>query len=275
MSESTLTPALAQPRANSANADVAHADASILASLGLVVGFWWAATGLTLAMQRSALTSTTSLVLATLCAVLGVRFIVRSRDDLSVPSVRRAFLGSALLWWWCSTIFYAGFGIRIADDVARGPRTFALALQAIAATLRPDLVGVAALVLVAWLVRHRVNRTAIAMLATFWGTLQLAKLNVFMGVRNAGIDWLPDHLEGLSRYYGPPQNSALLPTTIVVLSLVLAAVTVPAWRATETGRRHLYAMLSVLIALAVLEHVALGIDLTLPLWDIFKPLPHP
>ena len=32
------------------------------------------------------------------------------------------------------------------------------------------------------------------------------------------------------------------------------------------------AMMSFLVGLALIEHVFLGVNLTLPLWDIFKPL---
>ena len=224
-------------------------------------------------MQRSAVTSMVSVVVASLFALVGAVLVVRTRDETTVRSARLAFLGSALIWWWCSTLFYAGFGMRIADNIASGPRTLTLAVQAIDATLRPDLFGVLALLLVGMTVWRRPNRVALWMLLTFWGTLQTAKLNVFMGVRNSGIDWLPDHLVGLSRYFGPPQNSPLLPATIALLTIGFLIVTVRAWNAPGAFRTHMLAMIAFLLSLALLEHALLGVNLTPPLWDIFRPIP--
>ena len=246
--------------------------ASLGASLALVIGFWWVATGVTLAMQRSAFTSTASVIAATVFAVVGCLLIVKSRHETTVHGARLAFLGSALVWWWCSTLFYAGVGIHIADNIPTGPRTLALAFRAIEATVRPDLLGVCALILVAALVWPKPNRTAFWTLLVFFGTLQTAKLNVFMGVRNSGVDWLPEHLVGLSQFFGPPQNSPLLPVTIGGLAVSFVVSAAMSRAATSAFHKHMLAMLSFLLGLALLEHVFLGVNLTLPLWDIFKPL---
>ena len=245
---------------------------SLSASLALVVGFWWAATGVTLAMQRSAVTSMASVFVATIFAAIGLLMIFSAREHATVRGARISFLGSALVWWWCSTIFYAGFGIRIRDGIEAGSRTFTLALQAIEATVRPDLLGVLMLATVGALVWRKLNRTAFWTLLIFWGTLQTAKLNVFMGVRNSGVDWLPDHLAGLSQFFGPPANSLLLPVTIAMLAVGFVATAAQSFIALSAFRKHMLAMLSFLLGLALVEHVFLGVNLTLPLWDIFKSL---
>ena len=246
---------------------------SLAASLALVVGFWWAATGLTLAMQRSSLTTVASLAIATVLALGGAVLIVQTRNETTVQGARFAFLGSALVWWWCSTIFYAGIGINIAPSGAAGipPRSFPFAFQAINATLRPDLVGVFALLLVGFAVWSRPNRVALLSLFTFWGTLQTAKLNVFMGVRNSGVDWLPEHLMPLSQFFGPSQNSLLLPITVASLSLCFVTTARTSRASGSPFVKHAYAMIAFLLFLAVLEHVMLGVNLSLPLWDIFRP----
>lgn len=244
---------------------------SLGVSLALVVGFWWAATGVTLAMQQSALAGTVSLVVATVMAVVGAVLINASRRNTTVQGARFAFLGSSLVWWWCSTLFYAGIGVRINSNVEVGPRTFELALQAILATLRADLFGVFALVAVAVAVWRSPNRLAFWTLLTFWSTLQTAKLNVFMGVRNSGADWLPEHLSGLSQFFGPAVNSWLLPLTIAGLCACLILVVHRAQIEKRDFARHASAMIALLLALAVVEHVFLGLDMSLPLWEIFKP----
>lgn len=269
MSDSTLS------RANATTDIIAGRRASLSASLALVIGFWWAATGLTLAMQRSSLTSVASVTITSLFAVVGVALIVQTRNDATVRNARLAFLGSALVWWWCSALFYAGLGIHINENVLVNgeipPRSFGLALRAIDATLRPDLIGVVALALIGMLLRRKINRIAFLTFAVFFGTLQTAKLNVFMGVKNASVDWLPEHLAGLSQYFGPSQNSLLLPVTIVAITVCFVGATKKSRTATEPFVKHGYAMVAFLLALAVLEHVMLGVNLALPLWDIFRP----
>lgn len=245
--------------------------ASIGVSLALVVGFWWAATGVTLAMQRSALAGTVSLIVATCMAVVGAVLISNSRHRDTIQGARLAFLGSSLVWWWCSTLFYAGIGVQIGDGFDGSTRTFTLAWQAILATLRADLFGVFALAAVAITVWRSPNRLAFWTLLTFWATLQTAKLNVFMGVRNSGVDWLPEHLRGLSQFFGPPVNSWLLPLTIAGLCVFLALVGRRARMERRDFARHANAMIALLLMLAVVEHVFLGLDMSLPLWEIFKP----
>lgn len=265
-------PTVSQPNAVR-TASSKETTTSLRASLALVVGFWWAATGVTLALHRSAALSQAGIVIASLLAVAGAQLVLQSRTETSVRAARLAFLGSSLLWLWCSTLFYAGIGIRLDTNVASGARTWSLAMQAIDATLRADLIGVAVLLGVAVVVWRQPNRVALWTLAIFWGTLQTAKLNVFMGVRNSGADWLPEHLQHLSQYFGPPHNSWLLPVTVMLLTSFLVASTRNAQQSASAFRKHAHAMSALLLALAVFEHVFLGLNFTLPLWDIFRALP--
>ena len=244
---------------------------SLPASLALVIAFWWGATGLTLAMQRSEAASVISLTITTLLAALGTVFIVNSRDDVTVRGARRAFLGGAFVWWWCSTMFYAGFGISPTTESAGPSGSFALALQAIAATLRPDLLGVFALLAIGTLVSRSANRVALWSLLVFFGTLQTAKLNVFFGVRNASVEWLPQQLSHLSRFFGPPRNSSLLTITVVGLAALCWIFANRARRVQSPFARHANGMIALLLGLAVIEHIFLGVTTTLPFWDIFMP----
>lgn len=250
-----------------------NASPSLGGSLALVVAFWWGATGITLAMQRSELLSVLSIIASSALGVIGAWLIIRTRADASASGARLAFLGSSLLWMWSSTLFYAGLGIRIGSVAETGARTWLLAGQAIAATLRPDLVGVALFVAVAVFVRRSANRMALLTFAIYWCTLQTAKINVFMGVRNAGIDWLPEHLEPLSRFFGPAENSWLLSWTVLALSAFVLIVAHRARNARTVYERHAFGMAALLLTLALLEHVFLGMPFALPLWELFKGQP--
>ena len=244
----------------------------LVLSAGVVLLFWWAATGFTFAMQASPSAIVVSLVTSALLAAVGLVFVVRSRTDVTARGARIAFLGSALLWWWCAVVFYAGWGVRLAGMNATQTipaRSWSLAIDAIAATWRADALGVAILALVFATVRRSPNRAAFWSLSIFWGTLQTAKLNVFFGVRNAGIELLPPHLAGLGAFFGPSLNSPLLVITLLALAALLLYLGNRVRHATSTFERHAGAMLLMLVALAFLEHAVLGASAALPLWNFF------
>ncbi len=242
---------------------------ALLAPVALVVVFWWAATGLTIVLQRDGAARTIGLAATALLAVAGAVLVVRSRADRSARGARAAFLGGALLWWWTAALFYAGWGVAPASVAAGPPRSLALAAQAIAATWRADAVALVVLAAVAAAVWRRPNRVALGSLLAFWGTLQTAKLNVFVGVRNPGGELLPPQLAGLQLFFAPPVNSWLLPLTVVALAALSGRLITRAVRTSDAFVRQSSAIVGVLLALAVLEHVLLGVRAGPALWAVF------
>lgn len=242
---------------------------SLAPSAALVVIFWWMATGLTIAMQRSDGSRYLSLITTTVLAAVGGFLITGSRHERSPRSARAAFLGASLVWWWSATLFYGGWGVA-PHALPAGPHgSLALALQAIAATLPIDLVTVAAIALVALAVWRKPNRVALWALLVFWGTLQTAKLNVFFGVRNPGVELLPPALAGLRIFFGPALNSPLLVITIFGIALLTLVLVARARLANSAFVRHGSTMLAILLGLAALEHLFLGLSAALPLWNLF------
>ena len=243
--------------------------ASVGVSMFLVLMFWWGATGLTFGMQWSDTARFATVIATSLLALVGARLVLSTRDDVTARGARLAFLGAGLVWWWSASIFYAGWGVDTSLRVVAPQRSLTLALQAIAATWRADIVGVVALILIAVAVRGRANRLALWSFATFWGTLQTAKINVFIGVLHSGVELLPERLTGLGAFFGPPRNSLFLPITVVLLGALTVHLARASRRAPDTVRRHSLAMVSLLMGLAVLEHALLGVSPALPLWDMF------
>ncbi|MEO8334459.1 MAG: DUF3623 family protein [bacterium] len=243
--------------------------ASVGASMFMVLLFWWAATGLTFGMQWSDYARSASIIATSAFAAVGAWLVVTTRDATTARSARLAFLGAGLIWWWSASIFYAGWGVDTTLRDAAPQRSLALALQAIAATWRADIIGVVALVAIAVVVGGRANRLALWAFATFWGTLQTAKINVFLGVVHSGVELLPSRLAGLGAFFGPARNSALLPVTVLLLAALTAGLARASRRAPDALRRHALAMIALLMGLAALEHALLGVPTALPLWDIF------
>lgn len=238
--------------------------------IALVVVFWWVATGLIIAMQRSGATRGAAFVLATGLAMLGWREIRVSRDDHSALGVRRSFLGGALLWGWISVLFYGGLltGIVPGAAVAAAP-SWAAVPPAIGATLWSDLGCIALMLATVVGTRGAVNRTGMWALVIFWAVQQVAKLNVFFGVENPAANFLPPHLSYLAQFFGPPVNSLFLALSIAAVSVSTLFV---AWRgraATENGDRQAMVLYATILALAVLELMVLGIPLESTPWDSF------
>ncbi|MDX2194566.1 MAG: DUF3623 family protein [Gemmatimonadales bacterium] len=234
-----------------------------------VIGFWWLATGLIVALQRSRATILLALGVATLCAVQGVRLVHRTRDERTARSAQVAFVGGAFVWLWIQTLFYGGWVVGPADGVlvsAPGPtlQNFLLAIRATA--YNEALSGFA----LAWaLAVHHRNPAGWQTLAAFWGADQLAKLNVFVGVVNPAAHFLPEHLYFLLPFFGPARRTVLLGASVALLAAITAWCFAGAARARDPFTREAQALLAALLSLATLEHVLLGVAWQAPLWEPF------
>ncbi len=239
-------------------------------AIGIVILFWWAATGVIIAMQANAATRFIGLIVATVLAVVGVAELRAVRDDVSPSGIRRAFLGGAMLWAWVSASFYGGYitGMHPTGPVAAAP-SWAAVWPAIAATLVSD--AAALLILIGGFVgdRDAKNRTGIWTLALFWGVQQVAKLNVFFGVENPAANFLPPHLSYLRQFFGPPVNSPFLTASTIVVAMALLGTAVAARRAPSEGRREAATIYATILGLAVLELIVLGVTLESTPWDSF------
>lgn len=239
-------------------------------AIGIVILFWWAATGVIIAMQANAATRFIGLIVATVLAVVGVAELRAVRDDVSPSGVRRAFLGGAMLWAWVSASFYGGYitGIHPTGPVPVAP-SWGAVWPAIAATLVNDAATL--LILIGGFVvdRDAKNRTGIYTLALFWGVQQVAKLNVFFGVENPAANFLPPHLSYLRQFFGPPVNSPFLLASTVVVAVAVAWTAVAARRAPSEGRREAATIYATILSLAVLELIVLGVTLESTPWDSF------
>lgn len=233
-----------------------------------VVAFWWLATGVTFAAQRNGSTRVLSLLISTALLAVAARLVFRSRNERTAHGAEAAFLGAALTWLWVATTFYGGWviGLELPTLPTAGPG-LDTALLALRATAYHEMMGVACIA-VAVAVSGR-NPVAWQTLATFWGTDQLARLNIFFGVANPGLHFLPPHLAFLGAFFGPARNSALLLPSVLLLMALAAWALRRARRGADEFERAAGVLMGVLLVLAVVEHVVLGIRADLPLWEPF------
>lgn len=247
--------------------------ALLLRAACVVAGFWWMATGLVVALQRSGAEP----AMAGACVVAGLvgAWLVARQASSAMPrAVRLSFVGSALLWAALQGAFYAGWlvGPRPAGASAEAARSLSLALDALHATWHADAAALLLLAAVAVVTRRAAHPTALHALLAFWAVHQLARLCLFAGVANPATRFLPEELRYLAQYFGPARNSLLLAVATVLVAAAAARLTRAAIRSRDATDRERVALLAVLAALGTLELLFLAVPVTVPLWEVFLRL---
>lgn len=241
-------------------------------SFFVVVLFWWSATGVIFALERTPATRALGMVLASALAIWGAWLLYVERHRESASAARRSFLGAAFLWSWVQVSFYGGWIVgpsQLAVPVRAESVTLAHAVTAVTAMLWYQL----AMLLVLWvagvLVARRPNRVGWWALLMFWSTHQLACINIFIGVENPGRGFFPEPLVFLESYFGPARNSWLMPISIGILLAITLRMFIHALRDATPMRRQSMMLLTVLGALGVLELGVLATPINLQLWQWF------
>ncbi|WP_373060914.1 DUF3623 family protein [Gemmatimonas sp.] len=255
--------------------DIATRDTTVrvaLRSLLVVVFFWWSATGVIFALQRSAGTRLLGLVLATMMAVWGAWLLYFERDRATASGARRTFLGAAFLWTWVQVAFYGGWLVGPTSLMVPIPAespSWSLAVRAVLSMFWYQLAMLAVLGITGYLTARRANRAGWWALVLFWATHQAASINIFLGVENPGRGFFPEPLVFLESYFGPQRNSWLLPISVALLLVFTLRTIIHALRDRSPLRRQGMMLLSVLGVLGVLELAVLGMPVYLPFWDAF------
>jgi putative photosynthetic complex assembly protein 2 len=255
--------------------DIATRETSLrvaMRSLVVVVFFWWSATGIIFALERSEATRALGLVLASALAIWGAWLLYLERDRGTASGARRSFLGSAFLWTWVQVAFYGGWLVgppSLMVPVPAQAPSWAFAVQSVWSMLWYQLAMVAVLIVTGVLTARRANRAGWWSLVLFWVTHQAASINIFLGVENPGRGFFPEPLTYLESYFGPQRNSLLLPISVALLIVFTLRTIIHALRDASPVRRQGMMLLSVLGVLGVLELSVLGMPITLPFWQAF------
>ena len=225
---------------------------------------WWFSTGAILYLdglpQR---TFKWSFIGASIVCVLGLCGLAASAAETSVASAYCAFTCALLVWAWQEVAFLLGYVTgprRVACDVdATGWRRAAIALQTILHHEFALLVLGGAVLAVTW---NQPNQTGWWTFAVLWAMRQSAKLNVFLGVRNLGENFLPAHLQYLKSYFVRKPINPLLPVSVVAAG----AIVVPIWQAAGVATASGFtttscSLVGSLLSLAILEHLLLVLPL--------------
>lgn len=238
--------------------------ASFVLPLLFTLFVWWFSTGVILYLDGlPRRTFKWTFAGASAVCALGLGGLAASASQTSVASAYCAFTCALLVWAWQEVAFLLGYVTgprRIpCDPDATGWRRAGIALQAILHHEFALLLLAIAVLAVTW---NQPNQTGWWTFAVLWAMRQSAKLNVFLGVRNLGENFLPTHLQYLKSYFARKAMNPLLPISVIGAMLIV----VPVWQAARLTTASAfevtsYSLVGSLLSLAILEHLLLVLPL--------------
>lgn len=217
---------------------------------------WWFGTGIVMLLDGLPRgTFRWSLATSTVIAFGALVCIARSADNTSVAGAYAAFTCAVLAWGWHELAFLTGWltGPRkhACSAPGHGPTRFNEAVQAI---LWHELAIIAMALVIAALTWGGPNQVALWTFGLLWIMRLSAKLNLFLGVRNRGEEFLPPHLVYLGSYFRHRRINALLPVSLLGGSVVAVSMIGAAVAGSGAQRTGLLLVASMLV-LALLEHL--------------------
>jgi len=225
---------------------------------------WWFTTGIILFLDGLApATFRWSMTAATAILLAAVHVMRSSCMDASVNGAYVAFSCAILLWGWLEMSFLMGFvtGPRKHACLERcsGWRHFVHATQAIIYNEIATLFAAAGVLAATW---GAPNRLALWTFLVLWAMRLSAKLNLFLGVPNVGDKFLPTHLQYLKGFFRKRAMNFLFPVSVSASTIVTVMLAQRYAAAEDAFQSTSFALLTSLLALAVLEH-----------WFMVVPLP--
>lgn len=224
---------------------------------------WWFSTGAILYLDGLARrTFKWSFAAASLLAVAAIWGVVATADDASPTGAYLAIACALMLWGWNEMAFLFGFitGPR-REPCQPDARGLARFLQATRAILHHELALLATLLLVALLSHDAENRFALACFSLLFAMRLSTKLNIFLGVPNTTIEFLPPHLGYLTSYFRQKPMNLLFPLSVTAATL-LTSIIVERALVDDPFLATGFTLLATLAALGLIEH-----------WFLVLPLP--
>jgi putative photosynthetic complex assembly protein 2 len=226
---------------------------------------WWFSTGAILFLNGlPSKTFRWSMAGATLVGACSLYGIWLSSGDTTPGGAYLAFFSALMIWGWNETGFLLGYvtGSRKTPypEGATGPQRFLFATQSIIYHECLIFVSGIAIAVVSW---GGANQFGLWTFLVLWIMRLSTKFNIFLGVPNITVEFLPRHLAYLKSFFTIKPMNLLFPisiavSTVVTTLLVLKTMEYPADSHAGIG----FTLLTTLMALAVIEH-----------WFLVIPLP--
>lgn len=230
---------------------------------------WWFTTGLVMIVYgRSRRFIRLFFAGMTLAAAGALWSVWLTRSSTTTAAVYTALLCGVVLWGWQVASYYLDFVTGRQHAQARLPQTVGQRFwAALDTSVYHELAIIAVFVVLLIGVWDSGNRWALYIYTALWLMHSSAKLNVFFGVRNFRIDFLPPHLHHLKALVGKSDSNWLLLFTVTVapsvaLVLYYRGITPGATADVTVGS----VVLATMILLGVLEHVLLVLPVPQVIW---------
>ncbi len=225
---------------------------------------WWFSTGVVILLDGLPhRTFRWSLVISSSLAIGALMGLAHTADQTTVAGAYCAFTCALLLWGWHELAFLTGWitGPRKTGHT-QGCSRWRHAWQAVQVILWHELWLLLSLSLLVALTWQQPNQVGLWTFVVLWCMRASAKLNLFLGVRNLGLEFLPKHLSYLQHYFRKAPLNLLMPlsitvSTVVVVWLLHGAISAPAGSATAIGQL----LVATMLAMGVLEHWMLVLPL--------------
>jgi len=226
---------------------------------------WWFSTGVVILLDGLPhRTFRWSLVISSALALAALAGLAHTAGQTSLEGAFCAFTCALLLWGWHELSFLTGWitGPRKGRHSV-GSSRWRHAMQAVQVILWHELWLLLSLSLIAALTWNQPNRVGLWTFAVLWCMRASAKLNLFLGVRNLGLEFLPAHLSYLRHYFRQAPMNLLFPVSVTVATAVASAMLAMAFHAPSGSAESVgWLLVATILAMGILEHWMLVLPLS-------------
>ena len=236
-----------------------------LVSVGFVILLWWSATGAVFWLdRRTGGAFGWTIAGATLVLIASLVGLGLTSQTATPAGAFVAFACAIGVWGWNELLFLTGVvtgpNRRPAEAGLKGWARFRAAA---ASVMHHEVVLLASAGAVAAVTVGGENHVGLCSFMTLWIMRLSAKLNIFVGVPNPGERFLPDNLRYLAGHFRNRPVGLFFAVTITTATIALAGIALfGAGEAPSDFEIASVALISTLLALAVIEHVFLAVP-----WD--------
>ena len=195
---------------------------------------WWFVTGLVfVAYGRSPRITHLYFLAATVVMLLAVAGFIYALEVVTPVGVYLSLTCGIFIWGWQVASYYLGYitgpeqSAHFYEMVGNGRSTthFARFRHALQASIYHELLIVSFLGLLVFLSYGSPNRWGLWIFIALWIMHTLAKVNVFLGVRNFRVEFLPAHLPKLDCLLGKQTSNPLMPITALFGTCIALGLT--------------------------------------------------
>lgn len=225
---------------------------------------WWFSTGAILYLDGlPRATFRWSLAGATLALLAAFWGLAATAGDTSVAGAYLAVFCALVVWGWNELAFLLGYVAGTTQEpCAPGLRGFARFKAATRAILHHELALLASLAIIALLTADGANLFGLATFALLFAMRLSTKLNIYLGVPNTTVEFLPEHLAYLKSYFRQRPMNLLFPFSVTAATLLSAWLVHSVVRADDPFAITGFVLLATFAVLGLVEH-----------WFLVVPLP--